>query len=262
LQRKMEIIDDKNFDEVVSAIKKIIDFNPDNYKKKPLRRRIWSRMRRFGIDNYEDYTKLLLSDEEEARRLKKALTINLTRFFRNKEVFDYLRKEILPSIKESSIWSAGCANGAEPYSLAILCCELNLPCSILGTDIDQDSIKKARGGIYDNFALQEIDPSLKKRYFKRVKEGFRIADEIKSLVEFQKLDLKDADYKKEFDLIICRNVLIYLSREFQKKILFLFYQALKNHGYLILGKVESLTGDARRLFYCIDIKNRIYEKKV
>jgi chemotaxis protein methyltransferase CheR len=256
----MKNSEDEDFGKVVSVIKNFMDFSPENYKVKPLVRRIRSRMRKVGIDNYNDYAKLLKGSKEEKNKLKKSLTINLTSFFRNKTVFDTLRIEILPSLENPMIWSAGCANGAEPYAIAILCKEINLKCSILGTDIDKESIKEAYKGIYDDSALTEMPSYYKLKYFEKVKEGYRVTDEIRNSVVFQNLDLKDVDFEEKFDLIFCRNVLIYLNKEFQEKILGSFSTALKRDGVLVLGKVESIPNNVRKLFKPINIKERIYAK--
>jgi chemotaxis protein methyltransferase CheR len=137
----MKNSEDKDLEKVVLVIKNFMDFNPENYKVKPLARRIRSRMRKAGLDNYNDYAELLKGSKEEKNKLKESLTINLTSFFRNKTVFDSLKAEILPAMENPIIWSAGCSNGAEPYAIAILCKETKINCSILGTDIDKESIK-------------------------------------------------------------------------------------------------------------------------
>ncbi len=183
----MKVIQDNDFNQLVGLIKRVMDFDPDNYKFAPLRRRIWSRMRRLGIDNYRDYTEELLKKRNEVITLCKALTVNLTRFFRNKAVFEYIKDEILPSLNNPYIWSAGCTSGAELYSLAILCSELKANCSIIGTDIDIESLKKAKECIYSPFSIQETDPV--------------ILGKVESLVGhtrelFKAIYLKDRIYKK------------------------------------------------------------------
>ncbi|MCK4420765.1 protein-glutamate O-methyltransferase CheR [candidate division WOR-3 bacterium] len=256
----MKKIEEPDFGIVTDTIKKVMDFEPEHYKLKPLRRRIKARMRRLGIDDYQEYSILLMKDKEEVERLKRVLTINLTRFFRNREVFRVLEKEILPTLTNPSIWSAGCADGAEAYSLSILCHKLNMDCSIIGTDIDSEVIEKAKNGIYKKISLIEIDPEIKKRYFIREGLDYRLINEIRSSVKFENLDLKSIPFKMAFDLTICRNVLIYLNKAFQEQTLLRFYEALKPGGYLILGKIESLAGSAKEVFKPYDIRNRIYAK--
>ncbi len=256
----MKKSEEDDFGKVVTVIKNFMDFHPEHYKVKPLVRRVRSRMRKVGVNDYNDYAELLKRSKGEKAKLKNALTINLTSFFRNKTVFDTLKTEILPYMKDPAIWSAGCANGAEPYAIAILCKELNLDCSILGTDIDKESIKEACKGIYDDAALTGMASYYKLKYFEKVEVGYRLTREIKNSVEFQNLDLKDVNYKNKFDLIVCRNVLIYLNKEFQEKILKSFSAALKESGFLVLGKVESIPNNARKLFKPINIRNRIYAK--
>ncbi len=256
----MKNSEDEDFGKVVSVIKNFMDFSPENYKVKPLVRRIRSRMRKVGLDNYSDYAALLKGSKEEKFKLKESLTINLTSFFRNKSVFDTLRTEVIPPLKNPVIWSAGCANGAEPYAIAILCKEIGIKYSILGTDIDKESIKKACNGVYDESALTEMPSFYKLKYFEKVKEGYRINRNIRNSVEFQNLDLKDITFKEKFDLIFCRNVLIYLNKEFQEEILRSFAEALKTNCFLVLGKVESIPNSVKNLFNPINIRDRIYAK--
>lgn len=250
-----------DFEYLVRIIKKQMDFEPDNYKFKPLRRRIKSRMRRLGITEYRDYGDVLLKNGPEVSRLRTALTINLTRFFRDREVFDILEKKILPKHESICAWSAGCATGAEVYSILIICDKMNKKCKILGTDIDNDSINKARLGIFREEDLKEVEPDTINKYFKRENNKFRISDKIKRKAEFKHLDLKDTEFTSRFNLIICRNVLIYLRKKFQEIILRHFYHSLKPGGCLILGKTETLTGSTRKLYKKIDLRNRIYEKR-
>ena len=249
-----------DFEKVVEVIKDFMDFHPENYKVKPLERRVRSRMRRIGVDDYNDYAMLLKGSKEEKDKLKDALTINLTSFFRNKTVFEALKTEILPYMKNPVIWSAGCANGAEPYAIAILCEELKMDYSILGTDIDNESIKEACEGIYDEAAVAELPSYYKLKYFEKVKNGYRLKQRVRNSVDFLNMDLKHINYKSKFDLIVCRNVLIYMNREFQESILKSFYAALKKSGFLVLGKVESITNNARKIFNPINIKDRIYAR--
>lgn len=256
----MTNFEESDIKEVVLVIKNFMDFNPENYKIKPLVRRIRSRMRKVGMNDYSDYAELLRNSRDEKNMLKQSLTINLTSFFRNISVFDTLRTDILPAIKNPSIWSAGCSNGAEPYAISMLCKEINIKCSILGTDIDKESIREAYKGTYDESALTETPEYYKSKYFKKVKEGYRVIREIRNSVNFINLDLKDADFKDKFDLIFCRNVLIYLNKEFQEKILESFSAALKRNGVLVLGKVESIPNNVKELFKPINIRDRIYAK--
>lgn len=252
---------DQDFKRAVSLINRVTDFDLYHYKIKPLRRRIHSRMRRLGINSYEDYTNYIITNRDEINILENALTINLTRFFRNKAVFDFMKDEIIPSLDNPFIWSAGCANGAEAYSISILCQELNKKYSIIGTDIDKESIRNARKGVFDNFAMQEVGEYILNKYFEWSENIFRIKNKAKEKVTFQYLDLKDINFINKFDLIICRNVLIYLSKEFQEQTLLSFYKALKSKGYLILGKVETLVGSTKNLFNQISSTNRIHQKK-
>lgn len=256
----MKKFNDGDFEKVIEVIKDFMDFHPENYKVKPLARRVRSRMRRVGVEDYNDYAVLLRRSKGEKDKLKDALTINLTSFFRNKTVFETLKTEILPYFKDPAIWSAGCSNGAEPYALAILCKELDMNCSILGTDIDKESIKEACEGIYDEMSVKELPSYYKLKYFEKVDGGYKVIKEIRDSVAFRNIDLKHVNYKNRFDLVVCRNVLIYMKKEFQRSILESFSSALKKNGYLVLGKVESIPNDVRSIYKPVSIRDRIYAK--
>ena len=164
------------------------------------------------------------------------------------------------------IWSAGCASGEEPYTIAIILLEElgdnlgNLLVSILATDIDDDALKKAMQGFYQPFSLKNIPPNILKKYFHSENGGYRIKDVVKRLVRFRKHDLISGEKLRYFDVIFCRNVMIYFSRELQERLFMDFYNSLNDGGFLIIGKTETLTGEAREKFICVNVQERIFRK--
>ncbi len=266
--------DDREF----SALKRFIHlrsgFDCNRYKEAPLKRRVRVRMRATGVHTYAQYHAVLKEDSGELSRLFDVLTINVTKFFRNQETYRVLKEKVLRELIANKrgarspgvrIWSAGCSSGEETYSVAILLRELLGPgfgdfqVEVWGTDVDERSIEKAEAGVYAESSLDEMDWALRDKYFK-VDGGFRISPEIKQICQFFQLDLlSDENPLTALDLILCRNVLIYFSRDFQERMFRDFADRLRPGGYLVLGKVETLVGEARALFQTVDNKERIYQ---
>jgi chemotaxis protein methyltransferase CheR len=183
-----------------------------------------------------------------------------------------LFKEIIEEKKEEHdpffhIWSAGCANGEEPYSLAILLKEVTGETSfrchteITATDVDEKCMAFAQKGMYTRQSIKNVDRGFLERYFSSRGQEYQIIDEIKSLVKFQYLDLTSPEYVKNADVVFCRNVFIYFDRSLQEQLLMKFYNALKPRGYLIMGKSETLISEAKHIFDEISFDARLYRKK-
>jgi chemotaxis methyl-accepting protein methylase len=243
------------------------------YKDKCLRRRLAIRMRARGVHRFADYAALLERDPEEYRRLLSVLTINVSKFFRNLEVWEALRREVVPAlfrldVPEVRIWSAGSAGGEEAYTMAILLLEHAAQhglerrlrrFSVLGTDIDVDILEVARRAEYGDFALSETPPTTRERWFDSGR-NHRLRDEVKRLVRFERLDLLTDPLPAECHLIFCRNVTIYFERPTQEQLLHRLRDALVPGGVLVLGKVETLFGDLARSFEVIAGQERIFRK--
>lgn len=219
--------------------------NLNAYKPEQLNRRINSLMSRIGVKNLEEYKKLLLSEEEEKERFLDFITINVTEFFRNPELFKELEKTLkiyLQSNKNLKVWSAACSIGCEPYSIAMILNEIN-PLGrndILATDIDTTILKRAKAGEYHIMEMKNVSNFYQKKYFKEVNNKFIIDNKIKSMVKFKRHDLVLDDYEKGFDLIVCRNVIIYFKNEIKKEIFEKFVDSLKKGGLLFVGATESI----------------------
>lgn len=247
-----------------------------NYKDKCIKRRIAVRVRANGCKTAEEYVDLLKRKTSELESLLKTLTINVTQFFRNPPAFDKIREDVFPLIfknkvgEEGStlkIWSVGCSSGEEPYTLAMMLNEYfnkelkRFSVSIVATDFDAEVIAKAREGIYPEKSLDEVPDHLKEKYFTPSEGGnFSITPQIKSMVTFRRRNiLQDELYEKQ-DLIICRNMLIYFSREQQGTILDKLTKSLAMDGFLILGKAETLVSNSRNNFKTVSSRERIYQK--
>lgn len=171
-----------------------------------------------------------------------------------------------PPAKEIRIWSAGCAAGEEVYSLAILIHEIlgkdfgSYRIRIIGTDIDDSSLEKARKGIYSIEALKNINSFIKKHFFTRQGETYQITEKLRKIVFFSHHDMISEPCMRHFDLIIYRNVLIYFKREIQEQLQINFYHALNENGFLVIGKLETLIGNAANLFKSYNSRESLYYK--
>jgi len=245
----------------------------DGYKEKCLRRRIAVRMRARGVHRYADYAALLRADPAEYERLLAAIVINVSKFFRNAEVWKVLGERVVPALLELNaqplrIWSAGTAGGEEAYSVAIMLLEALggaesrdprlSQIQVLGTDIDEESLEVARRGEYTDLALSETPPELRARWFTGEKP-WRLRPEPRRLVEFRALDLMRDPFPQGQHLILCRNVIIYFERAVQEELFLRFRDALAPGGYLVLGKVETIFGPAAASFRQIASRERIYQ---
>ncbi|MGB9133135.1 MAG: protein-glutamate O-methyltransferase CheR [Methanosarcina sp.] len=261
-------------------LKKIITentgFNCEHYKEAHFRRRINVRVRATNSDSYGAYLKLLKKVPEEYGHLVETLTVNVSEFFRNPETFEIIEKEIIPSIvkcrsesliKSIRIWSAGCAAGEETYSLAILLHSIlktdfnKYRIRITGTDIDAQSLEKARRGIYSENSLKNIDASIKEHYFLKQGEEYQVIDQLKNITHFKYHDLISGPKLNHFDIIICRNVMIYFKKEIQEQLQLNFHQALEKGGFFVIGKAETLLGSASCCFKPYNSRERLYMKE-
>ena len=270
----MTFDDEQTFHALRKKILKEKGLDLGQYKEKCLKRRIDVRVRATGVHTYLDYMAVLKKDPLEYDRLLDTLTINVTRFFRDRATYRVIEDKVIPELISSKkkegkkiirVWSTACASGEEPYSMAILFHKIlgdrigDHLISIYATDIDGNVMKKAKRGEYEAGALSEVDEKILKRYFNRNRK-FGVKEEIKQMVRFKRHDLISDRPLAHLDIILCRNVLIYFSRDLQMKLFDRFYKALNQGGYLILGKTESLAGESAGLFHPVNIRERIYQK--
>jgi chemotaxis protein methyltransferase CheR len=248
-------------------------FNCHLYKDKCLRRRIAVRMRARGEATYAGYASLLDRDPAEYELLLDALTINVTKFFRNQEVWAVIEDEVIPRLFEGApgprrIWSAGSASGEEIYSVSMLLrdwadrfgrsAELDR-FHLLGTDIDRRSLDAARRGSYPELSMGETPERLMQRWF-TPGPPFLLDERIRERVSFDQRDLISGPAEPRQHLILCRNVIIYFDRGIQEELFDRFYDALEPGGFLVLGKVETLLGRTRSLFRPVSNRQRIFRK--
>jgi chemotaxis protein methyltransferase CheR len=221
--------DEREFRDLKAIIKKKIGFNCDDYKQTHFKRRLAIRLRANQSRSYKEYADALASNETEVQKLKDILTVNVTELFRNQETYEVLRSIIFPELvkvraesRTIKIWSAGCSNGEEPYSIAIMLREFlgisarRYNISILGTDIDEDSLKKAERGLYQSKQIEKISKDRLGQFFIQKDNNYQITDEIRSLVSFKHHDMISGSRLHGFDMIFCRNVTIYFEQNFRR----------------------------------------------
>jgi len=270
---------DPHFDMLKQKILYESGLDVGKYKDSYLRRRFRIRTRAKGAASLYSYIKILDQDPLEYPRLMDTLDVNVTEFFRNPEAFDYLKDEIIPNIiamkkargKNSiRVWSAGCSDGKEGYSLSMLFHEAlghrieDYQVRIKCTDIDPTALRIALGGVYESIPPIDLRAQIKPQYLIKYFhiDGTRLSlkSMVKDLVHFEQHDLFSGKKYNGFDLILCRNVTIYFSRELQEELYMNFYRALNSGGFFVMGKTEMLVGAARDRFKAVSNRERIYQK--
>jgi two-component system CheB/CheR fusion protein len=243
------------------------------YKISTVTRRISKRMLLKNQNSLAAYLNELSENEEERMQLFKSLFIGVTGFFRDKKAFESLSRNVLPKlftdphgVNSVRVWVAGCSTGEEAYTIAILleeyvaAAKMRCDVKIFATDIEARSIDVARRGVYGWKIQEDMPPALLEKYFMPVEEGYRVVPRIRDMVVFAVHDLlRDPPFLK-LDLVMCRNLLIYLDSEAQKDVFLLFYHALAPKGHLFLGPAEAL-GSKEKLFDPVDKKRRIFRRR-
>lgn len=253
-----------NFDYFYEAIRNELNLDLSAYKDRQLQRRISTIMKSAGVYSLEDYFNLLIKDEIVRNKFLDYITINVTEFFRNKDIFeefeDVLINILIPKFKDIKIWSAACSIGAEPYSIAIIFDKNNIVQNnkIVATDIDEVILSRAKQGIYKDFEVRNLDKEDLDKYFTLKDNRYHIIDKIKNRVDFKKHDLILDDYDKGFQAIICRNVTIYFKNETKNEIYRKFNKSLVKGGILFTGATETIYNPVE--FGFKKLSTFIYEK--
>jgi chemotaxis protein methyltransferase CheR len=239
-------VDEKDWEAFKQKLnaKSSIDLN--QYKPAQMQRRITNFMNRHGANTYLGFFQIIDANSQVYKDFIDFLTINVTEFFRTPEKFQELEDKVMPELLAASprlnIWSAGCSTGAEPYSLAMILQE-KTPTTrhrILASDLDAEMLAKAKNGVYAPGDLKNIPVARLNKYFKNVDGNFVINDDTKSRVEFQRHNLLLDKFETGFDLILCRNVVIYFTEEAKDALYRRFFAALKPGGVFFVGGTEAI----------------------
>ena len=264
---------DEHYKQILAAVRAVTKVNFSHYRKTTIQRRILRRMALQNQQSMADYALGLAQDASEVEALYRDLLINVTSFFRDPEVFDYLKREIFPRIIKDKgtdapvrLWVPGCSTGQEAYSLAIILWEffddrpVRRPIQIFATDmVDTVLFEKARAGLFPASIEAELEPGRLRRFFKKEDHLYRIEKPIRDACLFARHNVMADPPFSHVDLISCRNLLIYLDPPAQKQVLSTFHYALNVPGFLVLGTAESVSGTGD-YFALLDRKHRIYNK--
>lgn len=272
-------ISDREFEMFRKLIFEKSGINLHQGKRELVRTRLGSRLRRLGFRTYREYYKYVEDDKsgDELVNLLDAISTNLTSFYREMNHFQFLIKTIIPEmverkraagVREARAWSAGCSSGEEPYSIAFTLMDhmetiQTWDVKILATDISTQMLERAAGGLYTEEQAKTLPRNILLKYFTREdvdgKKMYRIRDEVKEVVFFKRFNLVTSGFpfKRKFDFIFCRNVMIYFDKPTQQTLVNKFYSVLAGGGYLLIGHSESLTGIRHQFKY---VQPTIYQK--
>ena len=260
---------------LVAQIERERGVDLSQYRQSYVARRLGTRLRVLMLSTYREYATYLAEHPTEYARLLDALTVNVTDFFRDPPVWDIIRDEVIPSILAGKVatghqavrvWSAGCATGEEPYSLGMAFLAAKEPkperllLSITATDLDPIVLKTAEQAEYDVAKIDHIPAGDRVRFVEHDDRHFRITPEVTDRVRFRKLDLFADQPPLMMDLILCRNVFIYFTREQQERVVGVFHRSLVKGGYLVLGRTERMATEAGKGFEPVSSRERIYRK--
>jgi chemotaxis protein methyltransferase CheR len=263
-----------NFDEFLKEAAPLFGLKWRPFRRRGVRRKIERRVAEFGLFHLDEYLWKVRNDPEEGSRLSEILTVTISRFYRDRKVFDLVETSIIPAIiknkkerEEFKIWSIGCANGEEPHSLSMLWkakFENRFPeirLVILATDIHEALLKRAKEGRYKESSLREVPEEIVTRFVK-TGHGYYVVDRsVQESIEFRKHDILRESPFSGMDIVLCRNLAFtYFSKESQMSVLRKIFESLNEGGYLIIGKDERLPLTYPTLFVPISSTEKVYRK--
>lgn len=282
--RENKFMENEKIYQIIQLLKQQRNLNFSGFRIPMLTRRIQHRIMVTQTSNFTNYLNYLNENPDESGQLIDALTINVSSFFRNPLLFDYLQKFLFPKIihekyksgNELRIWSAGCAFGEEPFSIALLLTELfkkefseekSVNIQLFATDIDEKALAKAKEGVYSFNRLEDTRLSFVENYFTKIGDEYYLNRNIVEMVKFSFHDLLSSSgfappesIYGELDVVFCRNVLIYFEPHYQQIILNKLLKAIKTNGYLVLGEAEIPIGEYKFKLHRVCDICRIYKK--
>lgn len=263
---------DGSFESLLSTIEDELAFATSHYDDSYLDRRVRSRMRRTDCETYDQYREKVLSDPGEGTALLEALSISVTGFFRNPEVWEGIRDVLQRLTAENEsvrVWSAACADGRESYSVSLLAHDDPVidadVVDVVATDISGPALETARSGVYEATQTTDLDEQLSflddyEQYVTAESQTYRLDDEIRRPVSFERHDLINDPPKTGFDLVICRNLFIYIDNAYKQSMLETIGGSIRRDGYLVIGKAETIPPALRSAFTVEDARLRIYRR--
>ncbi len=270
-------VDIKELDLLLEKVYREGGYDFRDYRRGTVTRRLQRRLYAAGARTYVEYMRFLDTHPEEYQRLAEDLTIKVSGFFRSPYAFQQVAKLVLPELVSEKrkrrdqslrVWSTACARGEEPYSIAILFAEFlghqrqGFNISIYATDISRQALKEAKAGIYSPKDVEGLSDTILENYFNHTDEHYEVRADIKQMLHFSYFDLTSMARPPfmNLDLIFCCNVLIYLQKQLQERVLDKLYNSLHSQGYLILGESETPPDNLHEKLVCLDRKAKIYNK--
>ncbi|GKV67949.1 chemotaxis protein methyltransferase [Sporosarcina sp. NCCP-2716] len=254
-----------DYTQFIDNVKKKTGIDLSLYKEAQMKRRLTSLYEKRKCRDFTEYFELIRSDRSMMDEFLDRMTINVSEFYRNGQRWEVLDKKIIPQLLKQSktlkCWSAACSTGEEPYSMSMVLSN-HMPLrevSILATDLDQGVIEKAKVGLYPDRSLKEVPADVKKKYFTQEGQFYQVKEEVKRSVTFKKHNLLEDSYGSGFDLIVCRNVMIYFTEEAKDQIYSNFAKALKPGGILFVGSTEQIFSPDR---YGLESEDTFFYKKL
>ncbi|MGX9133832.1 CheR family methyltransferase [Rummeliibacillus sp. JY-2-4R] len=254
-----------DYEEFIANVKRKTGIDLSLYKEAQMKRRLTSLYEKRGFKSFYEFFKGIEKDHKLLDEFLDRMTINVSEFYRNGKRWEVLQNKIFPRLLQSNkrlkIWSAACSTGEEPYTLAMVLSNF-IPLSqisILATDLDETAIDMAKIGSYHERSLAEVPLSIKTKYFEHNGLYFNVKDEIKRTVTFKKHNLLKDPYDTNFDLIVCRNVMIYFTEEAKDQIYRNFSNSLHPEGVLFVGSTEQIFNPSK---YSFDIEDTFFYKKI
>ncbi|HUR49395.1 MAG TPA: chemotaxis protein CheB, partial [Acidimicrobiales bacterium] len=263
--------DESTLNKIFLLVRDAVGVDFSEYKGATFERRLARRMALCHVETTQGYLVLLRQDPGEIRSLYEDALIHVSSFFRDRDVFEGLKTELLPQILKAKpeggairVWVAGCSTGEEVYSLAICLLELvgsteAHPIQIFGSDVSDKAIEKARLGVFAESAVRDVSGERRRRFFSKADAGWRVSKIVRDLCVFVRHDLARDPPFSRLDLVSCRNTLIYFDQPLQKRILLTFHYALNQPGFLLLGRTESISGFTQ-LFSPVDKSNKVFTR--
>ncbi|PFA70035.1 chemotaxis protein CheR [Bacillus sp. AFS015802] len=254
-----------DYNEFIQGIKRKTGIDLSLYKEAQMKRRLTALYEKKGYGSFQEFFSALNRDREEMEEFLDRMTINVSEFFRNYKRWEVLETKILPRLLKGNgsfkVWSAACSTGEEPYTLAMMLSKY-IPLSkgaITATDIDKNALQRARNGVYPERSLAEIPQELKKTYFTHEGSLFKLNDDVKRTVTFKQQNLLSDPFEGKYDLIVCRNVLIYFTEEAKNLLYKKFNASLKPGGVLFVGSTEQIFNPSQHGF---ETEDTFFYKKI
>lgn len=241
----------QDYQEFIINIKRKTGIDLSLYKETQMKRRLISLYEKKGYRSFGDFYSGINRDRELLNEFLDRMTINVSEFYRNAKRWEVLEKRILPGVLKQNrnlkIWSAACSTGEEPYTIAMILSKF-MPLSqikVSATDIDENALARARMGVYPERSLNEVPEPMKQKFFSREGSFYNISEDIKKTVLFKKQNLLADEFGGPYDLIVCRNVLIYFTEEAKDSLYHKFSGALKKGGIFFVGSTEQIFNPGR-----------------